>query len=358
MSTGIIWWQPALWIGIVVACYWAYHRVKTERHYFYSALQSHWPEMKRFWWPSILIGIGLSILTLVSGILLPARWVMWVEIFISIGLLLSFISYRLDIWLLIATMVYAFTAKNDLHTIVIALILCALVSVIGAALLHWLPTSAYSPELLRTHRGKLMSAYRLRQFYFVPLFIFIPGDWLHVHLWLMGSTQHVTVMMMPLIFGFTQLVKRQLPITSRERMITMQIIQATLCLVISSLCWWQPRHLVMWCVLLVIAMLVIWSIFGYFDKRGDLRFNQVPNGIRVIDVLPHTPAAKMDLHIGDVIISCNQVPVTSEEEFYYALQKSPTFCHLRVQDQAGEYRILESAIFNDSPYEIGVVTFK
>ena len=48
MSTGIIWWQPALWIGIAVACYWAYHRVKTERHYFYSALQSHWPEMKRF----------------------------------------------------------------------------------------------------------------------------------------------------------------------------------------------------------------------------------------------------------------------------------------------------------------------
>lgn len=358
MSTTIIWWQPALWLGIIVACYWAYHRVQTERRYFHSALQSHWLEIKRFWWPSVLVGIVLSIVTLLSGILLPFKWVMWCEIFISIGLLLSFISYRLDIWLLIATLIYVTTTKNNLHATVIALLLCTIVSIIGAALLHWLPTTAYSPELQRTHRGKLTSLYRLRQFYFVPLFIFVPGNWLHIHLWLCGGDYHVNVIMLPLIFGFTQLVKQQLPITARERMIVMQIMQAALCLIISGLCWWQPHHLQLLCMILVIVMLVAWVIFGYFDHHGDLRFNQVPNGIRVIAVLPHTPAAKMDLHVGDVIVACNQVPVTNEDEFYYALQKSPTFCHLRVQDQAGEYRILESAIFNDSPYEIGVVTFK
>ncbi|MBU3851680.1 MAG: PDZ domain-containing protein [Candidatus Paralactobacillus gallistercoris] len=354
----IIWWQPILWVGILVACYWTYHRIQTERHYFHSALQSHWQEMRRFWWPSIIIGLLLSILLLAVGLVLPLKWLLWVELLGSLGLLLSVIGYQLPFWLLLATLGYVLTVHPRPNAVAVAFLLSALVSVIGAGLLNYLPTDAYSPELQRTQRGKLTSSYRLRQFYLVPLIVFIPGNWLTLHLPLMHSQQHVTIFVLPLILGFTQLVKRQLPFTARQRLMTTQIIQATLCLLLGGMCWWQPRHLVVLSWLAVITSGLLILVTSYFNHRGKLRFNQVPNGLRVIAVLPHTPAAKMDLHVGDVIIACNQIPVTNEKEFYYALQKSPTFCHLRVQDQTGEFRILESAIFNDSPYEIGVVTFK
>jgi len=35
----------------------------------------------------------------------------------------------------------------------------------------------------------------------------------------------------------------------------------------------------------------------------------------------------------------------------------PTYCHLRVKTQSGDIKITESAIFEDSPHNLGVMTF-
>ena len=60
---------------------------------------------------------------------------------------------------------------------------------------------------------------------------------------------------------------------------------------------------------------------------------------------------------GDVILTCNNRVVNSEEEFYQALQLNSAYCHVKVRTYEGDLRIAESAIFMDSPHEIGLILF-
>ena len=84
---------------------------------------------------------------------------------------------------------------------------------------------------------------------------------------------------------------------------------------------------------------------------------ETDEGIRIISVQPETPAAKMKLQPGDVILTCNNRVVNSEKEFYQALQLNSAYCHVKVRTYEGDLRIAESAIFMDSPHEIGLILF-
>ncbi len=46
------------------------------------------------------------------------------------------------------------------------------------------------------------------------------------------------------------------------------------------------------------------------------------------------------------------------DELYEALQKSPAYCRLKVKNFEGELKLAESAIYADSPHEIGLVLFE
>ncbi|WP_225349677.1 PDZ domain-containing protein [Ligilactobacillus hayakitensis] len=94
------------------------------------------------------------------------------------------------------------------------------------------------------------------------------------------------------------------------------------------------------------------------EKQIDTGYVQTDEGIRIIAVKPDTPAAKMNLHAGDTILTCNNIPVNTEDEFYRAIQKNAAYCHIKAKTYGGDLIIVESAIFKDSPHEIGLVLFR
>ena len=59
-----------------------------------------------------------------------------------------------------------------------------------------------------------------------------------------------------------------------------------------------------------------------------------------------------------VILECNGIKVATGDELYEALQKSPAYCRLKVKNFEGELKLAESAIYADSPHEIGLVLFE
>lgn len=77
----------------------------------------------------------------------------------------------------------------------------------------------------------------------------------------------------------------------------------------------------------------------------------------MIGIQPGTPAAKMDLDVGDVILTVNGIQVTNEDQFYRAISTSPTYCRFKVRDRNDQLKMTESAIFKNSPHEIGVKTY-
>lgn len=78
----------------------------------------------------------------------------------------------------------------------------------------------------------------------------------------------------------------------------------------------------------------------------------------MIAVIPDTPAAKMGVQKGDIILDCNDEEVKNESELYAALQKNSAYCHLRIRTFEGDLKITESAIYADGPHEIGLILFQ
>lgn len=64
----------------------------------------------------------------------------------------------------------------------------------------------------------------------------------------------------------------------------------------------------------------------------------------------------MQLEIGETIVVCNNQAVKNDDEFYQALLINSAYCHLKIRGLDGEYRLTETAIFADSPHELGIVT--
>lgn len=117
---------------------------------------------------------------------------------------------------------------------------------------------------------------------------------------------------------------------------------------------------------LIITPAVAILLIGYYliigtakhqDNQVDFEYSEVMDGIRVIGIQPETPAAKMDLDIGDVILTVNNIAVANEDEFYRALSTNSTYCRFKVRDRNDQLKITESAIFKNSPHEIGVKTY-
>ena len=112
--------------------------------------------------------------------------------------------------------------------------------------------------------------------------------------------------------------------------------------------------------LLAFVVVLTWVVMiqhRFDDWHQQLRFSDTEQGVRVIGLRPNTPADKLNLDLGDVILECNRQPVNTEAEFYAALLKSPTYVHLKVRNRQQELIITETAIYNGAPHELGIVLF-
>ena len=75
----------------------------------------------------------------------------------------------------------------------------------------------------------------------------------------------------------------------------------------------------------------------------------------IVGVLEGTPAEEMGLQIGEVIQRVNDRDVSSEKEFYNALQRNAAHCRLQVVDRNGEVRLMQQVVYADDHYKLGLL---
>ncbi|WP_439645401.1 PDZ domain-containing protein [Lacticaseibacillus nasuensis] len=90
---------------------------------------------------------------------------------------------------------------------------------------------------------------------------------------------------------------------------------------------------------------------------GNNYISRTDLGVRLIAVQPGTPAAKMHLQAGDIVLTCNGRAVRDAASLYAAIQTQPTYCRLKVQRFDGALELTETAIFQGAPHELGMITF-
>ncbi|WP_124728396.1 PDZ domain-containing protein [Staphylospora marina] len=77
-------------------------------------------------------------------------------------------------------------------------------------------------------------------------------------------------------------------------------------------------------------------------------------GLRVLAVLPGSPAARMGIKSGDVIVRFNGSNIRTVDELMH-MSEHATWCKLEVLDEQGDRHIMKKTLYEDDPRNLGVI---
>ncbi|WP_027106511.1 PDZ domain-containing protein [Ligilactobacillus ceti] len=356
-------------------------RLKAERKFFKFAVNNDFYESRYFIKIALLGCLIGSVITGLLGLGVYPEWIFLYEVLSIVALLFISVS-EWSLWaLVLASLLTLITHWFDLswlpysyqylvpifsgHFVTGLLGLTFLYYVVKSLLLKKTNLLNLSPRITKGKRGRRVAYYRWQEFTVVPLLVFVPGDLInHFTNWwpiLKLPGTDLGIFILPLFVGGLLKIKKEFPQVLLHKYYQHQTRMALLMLIATIVSYFIPQKMLF--ASCVFGGVLLLEIYAYIknqrqDQKAARWFVETKQGVRVIAVKAETPAAKMGLQPGDTIMTCNKIPVNSENELYAALQTDPVYCHLKVRTYAGDDKITESAIFADSPHEIGLLLFR
>ncbi|RBW71180.1 PDZ domain-containing protein [Bacillus taeanensis] len=217
-----------------------------------------------------------------------------------------------------------------------------------------------SPRLLKGKRGKLIGAHDVSRLWLLPIFFLVPGTAVERLNWwpLFTEVGSVSMLCIPFAIGFKQIVRHTVPERAVKEMgkkvITLGTVAFLTAVVITFFI--NSSIFAMVGLWLTIAIRIFIGLkWRLKDRDAPAYFTNRNNGLMILGILPYTPAANMNLKIGEIIHKVNGQRVKSPEEFYQSLQLNGAFCKLEVLDEQGEIRFENRSLFDNEHHELGLL---
>ncbi len=369
--------QPVLWAGIIRTFLVYNNRLKRERSIFGSAIYGDFFEGRHFFRSIITLGIIGSILSLLF-INISALWLIWYLIISLITLvvlpfqiftvtssvlasLLALNNIQLPQFSGVLGFLNSIGLRNQNINSVNYIIITTLIIILNTIFIRKNGGEFESPSIARNTRNNRIAVYRFNELSVIPLLCLVPGNWFTSHLsfWPAFSIhgQSFSLLFVPILLGLKMAVKSDVPRKFYLKLTKYFQLLALIGIIFTLICLFIPRLTFYALVVMLLGYYLAMEIVHHIDYAGDFEYSEVVNGVRVIGIQPGTPAAKMNLQIGDTILTVNGVSVSNEDEFYRALSKDSTYSRFRVLDRNNQLKLTEAAIFQNAPHEIGVKTY-
>lgn len=361
---------PVLWLGILYVIISYNQRINKERKQFRVAINKDFYEGRNFIKYGLFFFVMGSLISMILGLTLPTNSVYIYQILIVLAFLINGFSTT--------SMLLAMTAAGILELVVPRFItffgdvfpeisgpswlLLIFISILADYYLtRNMKKHPLSPRIKSGKRGRNIATYLGRETVVFPLLALIPSGTLSstLNFWPVFNigNQKFSLILFPIFISTSvKVIKR-----AKERVIQDKLKNTELLLgltfVLIVLTKFMSKLFLISLIILTVVSIFLEIKLRKKEKNANSWYVETDEGIRIISVQPETPAAKMKLQPGDVILTCNNRVVNSEEEFYQALQLNSAYCHVKVRTYEGDLRIAESAIFMDSPHEIGLILF-
>ena len=361
---------PVLWLGILYVIISYNQRINKERKQFRVAINKDFYEGRNFIKYGLFFFVMGSLISMILGLTLPTNSVYIYQILVVLAFLINGFSTT--------SMLLVMTAAGILELVVPRFItffgdvfpeisgpswlLLIFISILADYYLtRNMKKHPLSPRIKSGKRGRNIATYLGRETVVFPLLALIPSGTLSstLNFWPVFNigNQKFSLILFPIFISTSvKVIKR-----AKERVIQDKLKNTELLLgltfVLIVLTKFMSKLFLISLIILTVVSIFLEIKLRKKEKNANSWYVETDEGIRIISVQPETPAAKMKLQPGDVILTCNNRVVNSEEEFYQALQLNSAYCHVKVRTYEGDLRIAESAIFMDSPHEIGLILF-
>jgi hypothetical protein len=371
--------QPLLYVGIVISILQVRRQIVLERKLFHGKLHSLISET----WRTIAVGIGVGvILSLVMvgvGISFTLGGAMWIW---GITLVLMWFRVRFlchvyavgIVGLLQAALTWmpeSFGGElvqsmlEPLRSVAMPalLFLMAVMLLLEAAIIRWQGHRKAGPMLFEGRRGKVIGGYQLQNFWIVPVFLLVPNStggfalpW--DPLFAGQFTDPIggwTWLGVPLLMGITDWTTSVLPRTKLRRSAFRLAILAIVLLAASIGALYVPVLVVPVSLLAIILHeLIVWRSRHEESNRSPY-FVHSTQGLKIIAVLPGSPADEMGIMAGEIIQKVNQMSIATKSDLHEALRLNSAFCKLELLTTEGQSKKVSRAMFSNEHHQLGIL---
>lgn len=368
IALGKFFLQPIFYWGILLFFLSNYIRIQKERYNFGIKIFQTYSEIKGIFGWSIFYGMILSFLTIGVGFVWTEEvftLLCIVTILLSIHLKYTLLSpsYTIGVTSLLILLSPLLESTYGINfyseKVIIGLsLLMGLLLMVESMLIKRVKRNDFFPELIKSERGVWVGQHRLKKLSLIPFFVLIPMGNLHsfADYWPYFSfgDETYSLLLVPFFIGFDY------PLQSSH----LSLIQST---------YRKSSRLLGMIVLLVaitgifIPILAILAIIiGIAGKevvnyrirtKGKKQsfFNPLAEELRVLAILPNTPADKLGILVGEIIYRVNDQRVSTEAQFYEALNQKGAYFKLEVIDDQNEIRFLQGPLYEQDHHQLGIV---
>lgn len=373
-GTGKLLLHPLFYYFFFMAAFLGVSRVKRERKNFHTRTEDAFFELRQLLPVGLIIGLVISLITIVSGLVVPFAVVIVVAVMtllLSLPVRVRLLSPVYTVG--IAFFILLFTAGQDWGIPVIgqyfesieakiypSVVLLLALLVVGEGLLirsnAWKGTS---PKLIQSRRGQTVGVHEVKRLWMLPVFLLIPGEVLQSPfawwpVFEMGD-QLYSLMLVPFAVGLQQQIQGDLPKEAIRLHGGRVISLGILVLAVAVAGYWFPLASIAAVVLGIVGRELIYLVQRIRDENRPFYFSKQNQGVMILGVLPQSPAAKMELQVGELVSKVNGFQVKDEKSFYEAIQRNAAHCKLEVLDTNGQIRLVQRALYEGDHHQLGIL---
>lgn len=364
--------HPLFYLFLLMTHAYGSIRIKRERKSFHIRIQDTYDEMKFTYTKGLVIGCIVSLILFGIGLSLPFGTFVLLAIVtavlaITFQLRLLSAVYSIGLTLLAAVVITNgrmdgvaefFVGLTNTSYASLSILLGILVIAEGV-LIYRSGHKHTSPYLKISTRGLPIGTHVANRTWMLPLLFLVPGGELTSALpwWpvLTLNGEPFLLMFIPFFIGFHQRIQGSLPKESIKVTGKRVIWLGVLTLAVAAVSIWLPIVAFIAVIIAIVGREIITIRQRINDNSAAFYFSKRDQGLMILGILPQSPAERMKLRVGEMIVKVNGQAVKTVDEFYESLQKNGAMCKLDVIGINGEIRFTQRTLYDGEHHELGIL---
>src|SRR5699024_3729980 len=308
-------------------------RIKQERYFFGIKIFNLFHEWKRILVISLISGFVLSLVTIGAGFIFNYE----ILIILIISMLIMSLSFN-------PAYLSAVYTIGLTYVVLLFLALLGLLLIIEAIFIKKIKDNQITPSLKLSNRGVWIGALNMNKASLIPIFIFVPADKLSfiADFWpsfSIAETQY-SLVLFPFIIGYNYQIINEYIHRASNKISKQTLYLGIFILILASASFYYPIFSFIAILIAIIGKELITIKYKVKSKKGEKYYAPLNQGLKVLAIIPNTPAERLNILVGETIARVNNIEVNNEKEFYRALQDKSASFKLDVLNKNQEVRLI------------------
>jgi len=379
--------QPVFLIGLLYVFFTRNRRVNYTRDKYRVNFKRNYFEVKDYLLKGILPGVGVSLIAILVGVPLTIEWYLLYQVvallllliggyrfihplytfslttFILFGLNAFDVSFPLSEQLSQLLEGTYFTASQSLDYLPVLttslILLIAFILFFSTYLMDRRDEQKVYPILRTSKRGKKVAKYQKKFLWALPLFVIVPGEviepifdwWPLINI----NGNQYAFLLLPILVGFHYTVSTQLLEEATFKLQKELRYLALAGIIFAVVAYFFPQASVWALLILFVVGLAILIRHRRRENMWSFQYGPANEGVRIIAVQADSPAERMDLGVGDLILEINDYDMINKESYNKALAEHRSYIKMRVKRKDDEIIITETPLYDDDFNNLGLL---